>query len=187
MNKTIPTKTNGPRQGDRGEILLREDFGFGQFHFSCTFLHNESEDAVVVDIEFGKNMNELVNKVCHTEVTVAEYSIGYDVHENSVLIYEYHAWECKNSVFLNTSLGNTRMRIKTYVGVHIGVPDGTTGTIFTLIPLTVTYRSPKRVAVNQRDIPNRGGGGSGTKRSLNVLKLINTTLLSHHLGKRNVM
>jgi len=64
----------------------------------------------------------------------------FQVTTHSSVIHEYYVRECNNPVHLtvNTTLTNTtRMAIKAYVCVPLGVPNGKQGSMFTPVKVQV--------------------------------------------------
>lgn len=64
------------------------------------------------------------------------------VTTHSSVIHEYYVRECNNPVHLtvDTTLANTtRMGIKAYVCVPLGVPNGKQGSMFTPVKVQVCY------------------------------------------------
>jgi len=115
-----------------------------------TVPHNESEDEVAVDIDFARNMYELHKKVNPNEVIVGWYSTGPDITEHSVLIHEYYSRECKNPVHLtvDTTLKGNHMGMKGFTSSPMGVPGKTLGTMFSPVPIDVTFHDSERVGVD---------------------------------------
>ena len=81
----------------------------------------------------------------HDEVealTRLRFERTLQVTTHSSVIHEYYVRECNNPVHLtvDTTLANTtRMAIKAYVCVPLGVPNGKQGSMFTPVKVQVCY------------------------------------------------
>lgn len=80
---------------------------------------------------------------------VYRYATGNEITEHSVLIHEFYSRETPNPVHLclDTELHDIRMGIAAYVGAPMGVPDQTTGTLFTPIKCQSLTHEPDRIGL----------------------------------------
>eukprot|EP00040_Diaphanoeca_grandis_P038450 m.256528 g.256528 ORF g.256528 m.256528 type:complete len:282 (+) comp34444_c0_seq1:176-1021(+) len=103
--------------------------------------HNETDEQVAVDMDYHRSMFELHRQVNPKEVIVGWYATGAEITEHSVLIHEFYSRETTTPVHLcvDTEMQNKQMSIAAFMGAPIGVPDATTGTLFT----PVKYESLK--------------------------------------------
>ncbi|KAJ8297539.1 hypothetical protein KUTeg_024542, partial [Tegillarca granosa] len=133
-----------------GTLLGQYDKGAVEITNCFAVPHNESEDEVAADLEYARNM----------------FSTGSDISEHSVLIHEFYTREAKNPVHLtvDTALKGNKMGIKAYVSTTIGVPQKTTGTMFTPVKVEMNSYEPERVGV---DILQHGK--YNTKRSVQMV------------------
>lgn len=107
--------------------------------------HKEHEDRVEADIMYAQEMFELNKKVSPQENLVGWFATGNEVTNHSALIHDYYARETKDPIHLtlDTTLENGRMTMKAYVLVPLGVPNATTGSMFTPVPVEVTASEPE--------------------------------------------
>jgi len=111
--------------------------------------HKEYEEKVEAELNFAREMFELNKKVNANEVVVGWWATGIEVTSHSALIHEYYARECSNPIHLtvDTLLTNGRVAIKAYVCVPIGVPKGTTGSMFSPVPVEIIGYEPELAGV----------------------------------------
>ncbi|XP_014673026.1 PREDICTED: eukaryotic translation initiation factor 3 subunit F-like [Priapulus caudatus] len=162
-----------------GTLLGTVEKGVIEVTNCFTVPHNESEDEVAVDMEFARNMHDLHKKVNAAEAIVGWYATGNDVTAYSVLIHEYYTRECHNPIHLtvDTPLKGSRMGMNVYVSSSMGVPGKSVGTMFTPIPLEMTYWEPERTGVN-----SIAKGKYNVKRTVNMVSdLQRVTEASSHI------
>ncbi|KAF7996694.1 hypothetical protein HCN44_002340 [Aphidius gifuensis] len=94
--------------------------------------HKEYDDQVEAELGYAGDLYEINSKV--------------NPQENIVVIHEYYARECNNPVHLTvdtTLINTTRMAIKAYVCVQLGVPNGKQGSMFTPIKVQIISYEPE--------------------------------------------
>ncbi|CAB0034527.1 unnamed protein product [Trichogramma brassicae] len=112
--------------------------------------HKEYEDQVDAELNYAMDLYELNRKVNTQESIVGWWATGNEVTNHSFVIHEYYARECTNPIHLtvDTTLeGTTRMGIKAYVNVKLGVPGGKTGSMFTPAKVQIQCYDPEVVGL----------------------------------------
>ncbi|XP_067011926.1 eukaryotic translation initiation factor 3 subunit F [Anabrus simplex] len=111
--------------------------------------HKEYEDQVDAELNYAMDLYDLNRRVNPQEAIVGWWATGNEVTSHSSLIHEYYARECNNPIHLtlDTTLQNTRMGIRAYLNVPIGVPGGNSGCMFTPINVEVVCYEPEVVGV----------------------------------------
>merc|ERR1712137_1130183 len=112
--------------------------------------HNESEEEVAVELDFAKDMFDLHRKVNPQETIVGWWATGTGVTSHSALIHEYYSRESTNPVRItvDTTLQDSRMGIKAYVSVPMGINGKTMGCMFAPVPVEITCYEPETVGLN---------------------------------------
>lgn len=108
--------------------------------------HKEYDDQVEAELGYAGDLYEINSKVNPQENIVGWWATGKDVTTHSSVIHEYYARECNNPVHLTvdtTLIGTTRMAIKAYVCVQLGVPNGKQGSMFTPIKVQIISYEPE--------------------------------------------
>ncbi|XP_046749960.1 eukaryotic translation initiation factor 3 subunit F [Diprion similis] len=112
--------------------------------------HKEYADQVEAELNYAMDLYDLNHRVNAQESIVGWWATGKEVTNHSSVIHEYYARECHNPVHLtlDTTMANTtRMGIKAYVCVQLGVPNGKQGCMFTPVRVQVTSYEPEIVGL----------------------------------------
>ncbi|VDM04869.1 unnamed protein product [Schistocephalus solidus] len=114
--------------------------------------HKESNTEVSMDLEFGRAMLKLERQMNRNLRPVGWYATGTEVTESSLLIHQdYYMKYVKNPIFLlvdpNLNVGE-KMSVKAYQSRSIGVPGGTTGTMFMPFEVNLEFYDAERCAVD---------------------------------------
>ncbi|KDR08893.1 eukaryotic translation initiation factor 3 subunit F-1 [Zootermopsis nevadensis] len=111
--------------------------------------HKEYEDQVEAELNYAMDLYDLNRRVNTQEAIVGWWATGNEVTSHSSVIHEYYARECNNPIHLtlDTTLQGTRMGIRAYVNVPIGVPGGKSGCMFTPVNVEITCYEPEVVGV----------------------------------------
>ncbi|XP_014213457.1 eukaryotic translation initiation factor 3 subunit F [Copidosoma floridanum] len=112
--------------------------------------HKEYEDQVDAELNYALDLYELNRLVNAQESIVGWWATGNEVTNHSSVIHEYYARECNNPIHLtvDTTLeGTTRMGIKAYICVKLGVPNGKTGCMFTPAKVQIQSYNPEVVGL----------------------------------------
>ncbi len=112
--------------------------------------HKEYEDQVDAELNYAMDLYELNRRVNPQENIVGWWATGNEVTNHSFVIHEYYARECNNPIHLtvDTTLeGTTRMGIRAYVCVRLGVPNGNTGYMFTPVKVQVQCYDPEVIGL----------------------------------------
>lgn len=112
--------------------------------------HKEHADQVEAELSYASDLYELNRRVNSNESIVGWWATGNEVTNHSSVIHEYYARECDNPIHLtlDTSLQGSRMGLKAYICVPLGVPEGKQGCMFTPINVEVTCYDPEVVGLN---------------------------------------
>lgn len=107
--------------------------------------HKEYEERVEVDLLYASDMYELNKKVAVNESCVGWFATGHEITSHSALIHDYYARETKDPVHLtvDTTLASGKLAVKAYVFIPIGVPNATSGSMFTPIPVEILAYEPE--------------------------------------------
>jgi len=132
-----------------GTLLGNVDKGYVEITNCFCVPHKEYQEKVEAELNFAREMFELNKKVNPNENVVGWWATGSEVTSHSALIHDYYARECSNPVHLtlDTNLNGGKMTMKAYVCVPIGTPKGTSGSMFSPIPVEVTGYDPELLAV----------------------------------------
>ncbi|XP_057328811.1 eukaryotic translation initiation factor 3 subunit F isoform X2 [Microplitis mediator] len=112
--------------------------------------HKESDDQVEAELSYAMDLYDLNHRVNAQENIVGWWATGKEVTTHSSVIHEYYARECNNPVHLTvdtTLVNTTRMGIKAYVCVQLGVPNGKQGCMFTPTKVEITCYEPEIVGL----------------------------------------
>lgn len=107
--------------------------------------HKEYDEKVEADLKYAQDMFDLNKKVAPGEQLVGWFATGSEITSHSALIHDYYARETKDPIHLtvDTTLNSGKMGLKAYVFVPIGVPNATTGSMFTPIPVEIDAYDPE--------------------------------------------
>ncbi|CAH8603304.1 unnamed protein product [Dicrocoelium dendriticum] len=114
--------------------------------------HAETNVAVSMDFEFGKNMLRLEKSVNRSQSVVGWYATGSEITEHFKLIHQdYYMQSFSDDVLfllVDTSLEvGDRMSVKAYLSRPIGIPGGTRGIVFVPLEVEVEFYPAERSAV----------------------------------------
>ncbi|XP_012273078.1 eukaryotic translation initiation factor 3 subunit F [Orussus abietinus] len=133
--------------------------------------HKEYDDQVEAELNYAMDLYDLNHRVNAQENIVGWWATGTEVTTHSSVIHEYYARECNNPVHLTldtTLADSTRMGIKAYVCVQLGVPNGKQGCMFTPTKVQITCYEPEVVGLQlcaktqlQPQVPVTGVGKPG--------------------------
>lgn len=114
--------------------------------------HDETAQELFIMMDFASEMFELRQQVCHGETIVGWFASGLGITDHSVLIHAFYAKhaKCPQPVHLtiDTEMTSGRMTWKAYVNNVIGVPEGTSGSMFSPVPVHVVPYQAELAAVN---------------------------------------
>lgn len=147
-----------------GTLLGTADKGVVEVTNSFCVPHKEHLETVEAELNYASDMYAMNQKVNKREEIVGWWASGNEVTSHSSVIHEYYGRECTNPIHmtLDTSLTGSRMGIKAYVNVPIGVPGGKPGTMFTPVPVEIVSYEPEVVGLKlcQKTL------GVGSKKSV---------------------
>ncbi|EDW74572.1 uncharacterized protein Dwil_GK21334 [Drosophila willistoni] len=139
-----------------GTLLGRNNPESGHLEISnCfTLLHKDypNSDRIDVDLQYANDMYELNQLTYPQEKIIGWYATGKEVSRSAVNLHEYYARECADGnpmhLLIDTSLRGQRMMMRLYTAVVMGVPNGTKGLMFSLLPVEMSSGNPESVALN---------------------------------------
>ncbi|XP_068147067.1 eukaryotic translation initiation factor 3 subunit F-2 [Drosophila tropicalis] len=139
-----------------GTLLGRNNPVSGHLEISnCfTLLHKDypNSSRIDVDLQYANDMYELNQLTYPQEKIIGWYATGKTVSGSAVHLHEYYARECADGkpmhLLIDTSLRCQRMMMRLYTAVVMGVPNGTKGLMFSLLPLEMSSGNPESVALN---------------------------------------
>ncbi|EZA61724.1 hypothetical protein DMN91_003874 [Ooceraea biroi] len=153
--------------------------------------HKESESQVEADLTYGMDLYDLNHRVNAQENIVGWWATGNEVTTHSSVIHEYYVRECNNPVHLTvdtTLLNTTRMAIKAYVCVPLGVPNGKKGSMFTSIKVQVKCYEPEVVGLQSCSKPQlQSHTQTGAKPTGAVEPMMDLAQVSAACSKLSVM
>ncbi|XP_011165210.1 eukaryotic translation initiation factor 3 subunit F [Solenopsis invicta] len=154
--------------------------------------HKESESQVEADLTYGMDLYDLNHRVNAQENIVGWWATGNEVTTHSSVIHEYYVRECNNPVHLtvDTTLANTtRMAIKAYVCVPLGVPNGKQGSMFTPVKVQIKCYEPEVVGLqlcSKTQLPSHIQA-SGIKSTGGIEPMMDLAQVSEACSKLSLM
>ncbi|XP_063978046.1 eukaryotic translation initiation factor 3 subunit F [Diachasmimorpha longicaudata] len=139
-------RRNSDSQRVIGTLLGTAEKGIVEVTNCFCVPHKEYDDQVEAELSYAMDLYDLNHRVNAQENIVGWWATGKEVTTHSSVIHEYYARECNNPVHLTvdtTLLNTTRMGIKAYVCVQLGVPNGKQGCMFTPTKVQVTSYEPE--------------------------------------------
>ncbi|CAH2041804.1 unnamed protein product, partial [Iphiclides podalirius] len=132
-----------------GTLLGTSDKGVVEVTNCFCVPHKEHADQVEAELNYAMDVYELNRRVNSSENIVGWWATGNEVTNHSSVIHEYYARECREPVHvtLDTSLAGSRMGLRGYVCVPLGVPRGKQGCMFTPIDVSLTCYEPEVVGL----------------------------------------
>lgn len=145
--------------------------------------HKEYSDQVEAELNYAMDVYDLNRRVNSSENIVGWWATGNEVTNHSSVIHEYYARECNNPVHvtLDTSLQGARMGLKGYVCVHLGVPGGKSGCMFTPVSVEIVCYSPETVGL-QLCAKTLGSTGGRSRQVQPMMDLVQVAEASSKLG-----
>lgn len=128
-----------------GTLLGTQDKGTVEVTNCFCVPHKEYDDQVEAELSYASDVYDLNRRVNSSESIVGWWATGHEVTNHSAVIHEYYSRECTNPVHLtlDTSLQGSRMGLKAYVCVSLGVPNGKQGCMFTPVNVEITCYDPE--------------------------------------------
>ncbi|XP_017092304.1 eukaryotic translation initiation factor 3 subunit F-2 [Drosophila bipectinata] len=118
-----------------------------------TVLHKEHPDSARIDLDLGyaNDMLELNQLTYPQEKVLGWFSTGKSVSRSALLLHDYYSRECSDGqplhLLVDATLKGQRLSTRLYCAVEMGVPGGTKGLMFSLLPLEMASDSPEMVAL----------------------------------------
>jgi len=136
-----------------GTLLGEYDSVTNQCHIKNCFPvpHVETEDDVVLDMDYHHNMLNLHKRVCKTEVVVGWYSTGDVISYISSLMHEVYKQQVAEPVLLTVDVDVckfNRMAIKGYVGKTIKVGQRAAVARFEEVYMDIRAYEGEKIAVD---------------------------------------
>ncbi|XP_017112394.1 eukaryotic translation initiation factor 3 subunit F-2 [Drosophila elegans] len=146
-----------PRDANQvmGTLLGRNDGKDGLVEITnCfTMLHKEYPDMgrIDLDLSYATEILELNMLAYPQERVVGWFSTGKSVSRSAVQLHEYYSRECGEGqplhLLVDATLKSQRLSTRLYCAVEMGVPGGTKGLMFSLVPLEMTSGNDEAVAL----------------------------------------
>ncbi|XP_039294452.1 eukaryotic translation initiation factor 3 subunit F [Nilaparvata lugens] len=132
-----------------GTLLGSADKGIVEVTNCFCVPHKEFEEMVEAELNYAKDLYEMNQKVNKQELIVGWWATGNEVTSYSCVIHDYYSRECVNPVHMtvDTTLQGAHMGIKAYLNVPLGVPGGTSGSMFTPIQVEIVSYEPEIVGI----------------------------------------
>ncbi|RZF47765.1 hypothetical protein LSTR_LSTR006029 [Laodelphax striatellus] len=132
-----------------GTLLGSADKGIVEVTNCFCVPHKECEEMVEAELNYAKDLYEMNMKVNKQELIVGWWATGNEVTSYSCVIHDYYSRECMNPVHMtvDTTLQGGHMGIKAYLNVPLGVPGGTSGSMFTPIQVEIVSYEPEIVGI----------------------------------------
>nr|XP_016943055.1 eukaryotic translation initiation factor 3 subunit F-2 [Drosophila suzukii] len=138
-----------------GTILGRNNAKNGHIEITNCFtvLHKEQPDIGRIDLDhaYATDILELNMLTCPQERVLGWFSTGKSVSRSATLLYEYYTRECGEGqplhLLVDATLKTQRLLPRLYCAVEIGVPGGTKGLMFSMLPLEMTSGNSEMVAL----------------------------------------
>ncbi|KAH8280270.1 hypothetical protein KR018_001315 [Drosophila ironensis] len=140
---TLLGRTNGKGQNCT-EVIITNCF---------TVLHKEHADGgrLELDFDYANDMQELNQLTYPQERVLGWFSTGKAVSKSARLLHEYYTRECSDGqplhLLVDATLKSQRMATRLYCAVEMGVPGGTKGLMFSLLPFEIATDSHEMVAL----------------------------------------
>ncbi|XP_017076630.1 eukaryotic translation initiation factor 3 subunit F-2 [Drosophila eugracilis] len=118
-----------------------------------TVLHKEYPDIrrIDLDLSYAADVLELNIQTYPHERVVGWFSTGKSVSRSATLLHDYYSRECSEGqplhLLVDASLKNHRLLTRLHCAVEIGVPGGTKGLMFSMLPLEIASGNSEMVAL----------------------------------------
>ncbi|XP_039479055.1 eukaryotic translation initiation factor 3 subunit F-2 isoform X1 [Drosophila santomea] len=127
----------------------------GQIEISNCFPvpHKEHPEInrIDLDISYASEFLELNMLTYSNERVLGWFSTGKSVSRSASLLHDYYARECGEiqpvHLVMDATLKSQRLSTRLYCAVEIGVPGGTKGLMFSLVPLEISNGNSDLVAL----------------------------------------
>nr|B5E1N0.1 RecName: Full=Eukaryotic translation initiation factor 3 subunit F-2; Short=eIF3f-2; AltName: Full=Eukaryotic translation initiation factor 3 subunit 5-2 [Drosophila pseudoobscura pseudoobscura] len=114
-------------------------------------MHGDNNCHIDLDLKYDNDMLELAQIAYPQEKVLGWFSTGKSVSAAAVELHEYYERQCHNGqplhLLMDTSLRGQRMNTRIFCAVATGVPGGTKGLMFSLLPMDIYFGSPDIVAM----------------------------------------
>ncbi|XP_022229179.1 eukaryotic translation initiation factor 3 subunit F-2 isoform X1 [Drosophila obscura] len=114
-------------------------------------MHGANSSHIDLDLKYDNDMLELAQIAYPQEKVLGWFSTGRTISTAAVELHEYYARQCHSGqplhLLMDTSLRGERMNTRLFCAVQTGVPGGTKGLMFTLLPMEIYYGSAEIVAM----------------------------------------
>ncbi|XP_017003225.1 eukaryotic translation initiation factor 3 subunit F-2 [Drosophila takahashii] len=138
-----------------GTLLGRNNGKDGQTEITNCFtvLHKEHPDLnrIDLDLSYATDILELNMLTYPQERVLGWFSTGKSVSRSASLLHDYYTRECGDlqplHLLVDATLKGQRLLPRLYCAVEIGVPGGTKGLMFSMLPLEMTSENSEVVAL----------------------------------------
>ncbi|XP_016989690.2 eukaryotic translation initiation factor 3 subunit F-2 [Drosophila rhopaloa] len=127
--------------------------GFVEITNCFTVLHKEHPDSgrIDLDLSYATDILELNMLTYPQERVLGWFSTGKSVSRSAMQLHEYYSRECGKGqplhLLVDATLKSQRLSTRLYCAVEMGVPGGTKGLMFSMVPLEMTSGNAETVAL----------------------------------------
>ncbi|KRJ98708.1 eukaryotic translation initiation factor 3 subunit F-2 isoform X1 [Drosophila yakuba] len=136
-----------------GTLLGRNKEGHFEITNCFPVPHKEHPEInrIDLDISYASEFLELNMLTYSNERVLGWFSTGKSVSRSASLLHDYYARECGEiqpvHLVMDATLKSQRLSTRLYCAVEIGVPGGTKGLMFSLVPLEISNGNSDLVAL----------------------------------------
>ncbi|XP_020815397.1 eukaryotic translation initiation factor 3 subunit F-2 [Drosophila serrata] len=136
-----------------GTLLGRFNNKHGRTEITNCFsvLYKENGGRLDLNLGYATDMLELNQLTFPQERVVGWFSTGKAVSRSATQLHEYYAKECTEGrplhLLVDAALRGQRLSTRLYCAVEMGVPGGTKGLMFSMLPLEMASGSAEAVAL----------------------------------------
>ncbi|KAH8285151.1 hypothetical protein KR054_005718, partial [Drosophila jambulina] len=147
-----------------GTLLGRFNNKQGRTEITNCFsvLYKENGGRLDLNLGYATDMLELNQLTFPQERVVGWFSTGKTVSRSATQLHEYYAKECPEGrplhLLVDAALRGQRLSTRLYCAVEMGVPGGTKGLMFSLLPLELASGSAEAVAMRLMQKQNLQSG-----------------------------
>jgi len=136
-----------------GTLLGRNKEGHIEITNCFTVPHKEHSENKRIDLDmaYASEVLELNMFAYPNERVLGWFCTGKSVSRSASLIHDYYVRECCEGqplhLLVDAALKNQRLSTRLYCAVEMGVPGGTKGLMFSLVPLEISNENSDLVAL----------------------------------------
>ncbi|KAH8309357.1 hypothetical protein KR059_008506, partial [Drosophila kikkawai] len=136
-----------------GTLLGRFNNKQGRTEITNCFsvLYKENGSRLELNLGYATDMLELNQLSFPHERVLGWFATGKAVSRSATQLHDYYARECSTRplhLLVDAALRGQRLSMRLYCGVELGVPGGTKGLMFSMLPMELASGSPESVALH---------------------------------------